>query len=45
MTRERLHVEPVEMPGGHNNYFAHPEPIADAIHRAAAAPADTRNPN
>lgn len=30
--RERLHVDPVEVPGGHNNYVAHPEPIADAIH-------------
>ena len=31
MARDRLGVEPVEVPGGHNNYVAHPEPIADAI--------------
>lgn len=34
IARERLHVDPVEIPGGHNNYVAHPEPVADAIHQA-----------
>lgn len=29
--RERLWVEPVELPGGHNLYTAHPELVADAI--------------
>lgn len=32
--QDRLHVQPVEMPGGHNNYVAHPESVADAIDRA-----------
>lgn len=31
MARERLGVEPVEVPGGHNPYVAHPDGIADAI--------------
>lgn len=35
MARERLDVEPTEVPGGHNSYVAHSEPIADAIDRAA----------
>jgi predicted alpha/beta hydrolase family esterase len=37
MARERLHVEPVEVPGGHNSYVAHPEKIATAIDHAAQA--------
>lgn len=32
--RERLHIDPVEVPSGHSNYVAHPEPIAKAITRA-----------
>lgn len=35
MAQERLHVDPVEVPGGHNSYVAHSEPIANAIDRAA----------
>jgi pimeloyl-ACP methyl ester carboxylesterase len=31
MARERLGVEPVEVPGGHNAYVAHPEEIADLL--------------
>lgn len=34
MAGERLHGDPIEVPGGHNNYVAHPEPIAEAIERA-----------
>ncbi len=34
MARERLHVEPIEVPGGHNSYVAHPEEIAEAIDHA-----------
>lgn len=34
MAHERLHVAPTDVVGGHNNYVAHPEPIADAIDRA-----------
>jgi hypothetical protein len=37
MARERLEVEPVEVPGGHNNYVAHPGPVADAIEQAASS--------
>lgn len=35
MARDRLHVAPVEVPGGHNNYVAHPQAVADAIDQAA----------
>jgi hypothetical protein len=28
MARERLGVDPVEVPGGHNTYVAHPQEIA-----------------
>lgn len=34
MARHRLHVEPLQIPGGHNAYVAHPEPIAEAIDAA-----------
>lgn len=37
MARDRLHVEPVEVPGGHNNYVAHPQAVADAIDQAASS--------
>jgi hypothetical protein len=37
MARERLHVEPIEVPGGHNSYVAHADEIADAIDDAAQA--------
>ena len=33
--RERLGVEPVELPGGHNNFVAHAERVAQEIDRAA----------
>lgn len=35
MAQERLHVDPIEVPGGHNSYVACPDPIANAIDRAA----------
>jgi hypothetical protein len=35
MARERLHIEPLEVPVGHNSYVAHPDEIADAIDHAA----------
>ena len=35
MARERLGVEPVVVPGGHNCYFAHPHDVAEAINVAA----------
>lgn len=31
MARDRLAAEPVQLPGGHNNYVGHPEAVADAI--------------
>jgi hypothetical protein len=31
VARERLGVEPVELAGGHNNYVAHAEQVAEAI--------------
>jgi hypothetical protein len=34
MARERLSLEPVEVPGGHNSYVAHAEEIATAIDHA-----------
>jgi hypothetical protein len=34
IARERLGVEPVELPGGHNNHVAHAELVADEIDRA-----------
>lgn len=44
MARERLHVDPVEVPGGHNNYVAHAQPIAEAIDQATELPASTPHP-
>lgn len=35
LARQRLGVEPVELPGGHNLYYAAPELVADAIHTAS----------
>ncbi|GLZ50353.1 hypothetical protein Acsp06_65380 [Actinomycetospora sp. NBRC 106375] len=35
VARERLHVEPTPLEGGHNLYTARPEPVADAIAHAA----------
>lgn len=35
MARERLVVEPVVVPGGHNCYVAHPGEVAQVIDRAA----------
>lgn len=35
MSRGRLGVEPIVMPGGHNCYFAHPPDVAEAINLAA----------
>ena len=37
MARDRLGVQPVLVPGGHNVYVAHPEPIAEAIDAATRA--------
>lgn len=31
MARDRLGVEPVELPGGHNLYCATPEAVADVV--------------
>jgi hypothetical protein len=35
VARERLGVEPVELPGGHNNHVAHAGAVAEALDRAA----------
>lgn len=35
IANQRLHVEPLEIPGGYNAHVAYPEPIADAINQAA----------
>ena len=37
MARDRLGVPPVLVPGGHNAYVAHPEPIAEAVDAATRA--------
>ncbi|OBI40584.1 hypothetical protein A5707_09215 [Mycobacterium kyorinense] len=36
MTRERLGVDPVEVPGGHNTYVAHSEQVAELIDQATS---------
>jgi len=41
--RERLGVEPVELPGGHNNHVAHAEEVAAAISSAIAGAAAERS--
>ena len=35
VARERLHVEPVPLPGGHNCRTAHPVAVAAAVDRVA----------
>ncbi|MGH3095144.1 MAG: alpha/beta hydrolase [Streptosporangiales bacterium] len=45
MASERLHIDPIEVPGGHNNYVAYPDLIADAIHQAAEASVTTTHPS
>ncbi len=37
VARERLGVEPVELPAGHFSMITHPQPLADALARLAAA--------
>ena len=36
MARERLRVEPAEVPGGHNCFVAHPAAVADAVDQVAS---------
>jgi predicted alpha/beta hydrolase family esterase len=45
VARERLHIDPVEVPGGHNGYVAHPDEIADTIDQATKLPAATPRPS
>ncbi|MEE6140440.1 alpha/beta hydrolase [Mycobacterium sp. 050128] len=45
MARERLGVEPVEVPGGHNTHVAHPQEIAKVIDQATRQPAHATHPS
>jgi predicted alpha/beta hydrolase family esterase len=45
MARERLGVDPVEVPGGHNTYVAHSEEVAEVIDQTLRRPASTPHPS
>ncbi|MGB9226919.1 hypothetical protein [Mycobacterium sp.] len=45
MARERLCVDPVEVPGGHNTYVAHSPEVAEVIDQATQRPANTTHPS